>query len=232
MTISEPLQPALGEPLHPLNPPAKRRRSYSPISLDSSIDLSTTFEEEKSEKSEQEANILGNETLKVKKSEEDSDDSDDEDAATTDDQGVQGELFSFANLYNINNKLEYVVNDFASIEAKLNCQRFSEKKIPPSEFQNFLFQYSNQMIEFNKFFERNINLALKRHGEVSLSLVRYMYTYFTHETFLTEKESSHKTAASKANAKYLHKVCDVDPKKKNESPNKVSLSNWLILYHI
>ena len=89
-------------------------------------------------------------------------------------------------------------------------------------------------MEFNKFFERNINLALKKQGEVSLSLVRYMYTFFTHETFLTEQESSHKTAASKANANYLHKVCEVDPpkKKKNESPNKVSLSNWLILYHI
>ena len=70
------------------------------------------------------------------------------------------------------------------------------------------------MMEFNKFFERNINLALKKQGEVSLSLVRYMYTFFTHETFLTEQESSHKTAASKANANYLHKVCDVDPPKK------------------
>merc|ERR1711954_638382 len=45
----------------PSQPPAKRRRSYSPISLDSSIDLSSTFEEKKSEQSEQEANILENE---------------------------------------------------------------------------------------------------------------------------------------------------------------------------
>ena len=46
----------------------------------------------------------------------------------------------------------------------------------PSECKALMFDFSQQLIEINKFTKTGIKKTLKKHGDFSISLVSYMYT--------------------------------------------------------
>ena len=68
------------------------------------------------------------------------------------------------------------LKDFGLLRDKFSNWLFADKKMSPSECKALMFDFSQQLIEINKFTKTGIKKTLKKHGDFSISLVSYMYT--------------------------------------------------------